>query len=66
MTNQDLRKWQKQMGYTYDSAALALGMHRATYARHLKIETVDRTVELACAALSVGIAEYKADQIKES
>lgn len=59
MTNEDLKNWQKAMGYTYDSAAHALGMHRATYARHLKIETVDRTVELACAALSAGITEYK-------
>lgn len=62
MTNQDLRKWQKEMSYTYDSAAHELGMSRATYARHLKIETVNRTVELACAALSAGITEYKANQ----
>lgn len=35
MTSDDLRAWQGQMGYTYDSASEALGISRATYAAWL-------------------------------
>lgn len=34
----NLARWQAQHGYTYDSAAKALGVCRAAYARHLKRE----------------------------
>lgn len=32
----DLRQWQQRHGFTYPTAAKALGMGRATYARYLK------------------------------
>lgn len=32
MTPSDLRAWQAHMGYTYDTAARALGVSRAAYA----------------------------------
>ena len=35
MTPDDLRAWQARMGYTYDTAAEALGVSRATYAEWL-------------------------------
>lgn len=54
MTPDDLRAWQARMGHTYDSAALALGVSRATYARWLAGKTVPRIVALACDALTAG------------
>lgn len=33
-----LAAWQQRHGYTYESAAKALGICRAAYARHLKRE----------------------------
>jgi len=33
MTPDQLRAWQAQMGYTYDTAAVALGMSRSGYAK---------------------------------
>ena len=63
MTPQDLRAWQARMGYTYDTAANALGVSRAAYAnwvsgRHPitgKPTAPSRLVSLACAALEAGI-----------
>jgi hypothetical protein len=34
----NLARWQAQHGHTYDTAAKALGLCRAAYARHLKRE----------------------------
>lgn len=34
----NLAEWQKENGFTYDTAAKALGVCRAAYARHLKLE----------------------------
>ena len=66
MTPADLRAWQAHMGYTYDTAAAALGVSRGTYAdwlagrsrttgRPIKIR---RMVALACAALAAGLDPY--------
>ena len=35
MTPDDLRAWQAAMGYTYDTAAAALGVNRSTVLSHL-------------------------------
>lgn len=59
MTTNDLRAWQARMGYTYDSAAKALGVSRATYARFVAGPgDVSRTVALACAALAAGMEPF--------
>lgn len=63
MTADDLRAWQAAMGYTYDTAAQALGINRSTYADLLsgvsrstgKPKDVDRRTELACAAIAAGL-----------
>ena len=66
MTPADLRAWQAQMGYTYDTAAAALGVSRGTYADWLagrsrttgKPIQISRLVALACAALAAGEGEW--------
>lgn len=58
MTPADLRAWQARMGYTYDSAAQALGVSRATYAKWLSAKTnatLDRRTTLACMAIEAGL-----------
>ena len=63
MTPADLRAWQAHMGYTYDTAAQALGVSRSTYAEWVagksrttgKPITISRLVALACAAIEGGI-----------
>ena len=56
MTSDDLRAWQARHGYTYNSAAAALGISRATYARYLAASgDLPRMLELACAAIDAGI-----------
>ena len=67
MTPADLRAWQARMGYTYDTAAQALGVSRSTYAEWVagksrttgKPVTPSRTVALACAALAAGLEPYQ-------
>ena len=53
----NLSHWQAKHGFTYESAAKALGVCRATYARYLKIERegkeLPRVVELACKAVYI-------------
>lgn len=48
----NLAEWQKRNGFTYESAAKALGVHRATYARYLKMQREGKElpplVVLAC------------------
>lgn len=52
MTQESLRAWQARMGYTYNSAAAALGVSRATWANWLAaITPIDRRTALACAAI---------------
>ena len=59
MTPADLRAWQAQLGYTYDTAAAALGVSRATYARWLAGSgDVPRTTALPCSALAAGLGPW--------
>lgn len=66
MTSDDLRAWQAAMGYTYDTAAEALGVNRSTYADWVagksrttgKPITIDRRTALACAAIAAGLSEW--------
>jgi transcriptional regulator with XRE-family HTH domain len=53
-----LSNWQKEIGFTYDSAAQALGVSRATYARYLK-DGAPLSILLACAALKAGLKPIK-------
>ena len=67
MTPSDLRAWQAHMGYTYDTAAQALGVSRSSYADWLagrsrttgKPIKISRTVALACAALAARLEPYQ-------
>ena len=67
MTPTDLRTWQAHMGYTYDTAAKALGVSRSTYADWLaghsrttgKPIKIGRMAALACAALAAGLEPYQ-------
>lgn len=71
MTPDDLRAWQAAMGYTYDTAAAALGVNRSTYADWLagqsrttgKPITIDRRTALACAAIAAGLEEWEIDSL---
>lgn len=66
MTSDDLRSWQASMGYTYDTAAAALGVSRAAYADWVagrsrttgKPIQPSRLVALACAAIAAGLGEW--------
>ena len=66
MTPDDLRAWQSAMGYTYDTAAAALGVNRSTYADWVagksrstgKPLAIDRRTALACAAIAAGLGEW--------
>lgn len=70
MTPADLRAWQAHMGYTYDTAAQALGISRSAWADLLagvtratgKPRKVDRRTALACAALAAGLGEWRANE----
>ena len=56
MTPDDLRAWQAERGYIYDTAAIALGVSRSTWAAWLAgITPIDRRTALACAALTAGL-----------
>ena len=60
MTPDDLRRWQSEMGYTYDTAAEALGVSRATYANWLSgSRRIPDMAALACAAIMAGLSPYK-------
>lgn len=50
-----LRQWQSRHSYTYETAAQALGMSRATYARYLKDPAPPRWLYLACIAIDAGL-----------
>ena len=66
MTSADLRAWQAHMGYTYDTAAQALGVSRSSYADWVagrsrttgKPIQISRLVALACAALAAGLSPW--------
>lgn len=56
MTPADLRTWQSTMGYTYETAAEALGMSRSGYAKLLRHDAnIDKRTALACAAILAGV-----------
>ena len=60
MTPADLRAWQAHMGYTYDTAAAALGISRSGFAKLLAGDhPIDKRTALACAATAAGIEPYK-------
>ena len=64
VTPDDLRAWQAAQGYTYETAAKALGVSRSAYADWLagqsrttgKPKPIDRRTALACAAIAAGLA----------
>jgi transcriptional regulator with XRE-family HTH domain len=54
-----LRAWQAQMGYTYETAAEALGMSRSGFAKLLAGDhPIDKRTALACAAIAAGLGEW--------
>ena len=56
MTPADFRAWHDAMGYTYDTAAAALGISRSGFAKLLAGDhPIDRRTALACAALAGGL-----------
>ena len=60
MTPADLRAWQARMGYTYETAAEALGMSRSGFAKLLAGDhAIDKRTALACAAIAAGMEPYK-------
>ena len=60
MTPADLRAWQARMGYTYETAAKALGISRSGFQKLLSgANLIDKRTALACAAIAAGIETYK-------
>ena len=60
MTPADLRAWQAHMGYTYETAAEALGMSRSGFAKLLAGDhPIDKRTALACAALAAGMDAWQ-------
>lgn len=51
----DLRAWQSRHGYTYVTAAQALGIGRTTYYEYLRKPELPRWLVLACKAIDSGI-----------
>lgn len=48
------------MGYTYDTAAAALGISRSGFAKQLSgANPIDKRTALACAAIAAGIKEWQ-------
>ena len=53
MTKEELKVWQVNNGYTYDTAAKALGVGRTTFSDWVNGRTaISRVVELACLAIT--------------
>ena len=60
MTPDNLRAWQAHMGYTYETAAQALGISRSGYAKLVLGQSViDLRTALACGALAAGIGPWE-------
>ena len=58
-TPDGLRAWQKRMGFTYETAAAALGMGRSGYGSLVQGDsTIDRRTTLACLAIEMGISPF--------
>lgn len=62
MTPEDVKHWQKKMGFTYEAAADALGVNRATFGNYVK-RGAPLTVALACAALAAGLKGYQMKKV---
>lgn len=63
MTPADLRAWQAQLAYTYETSAAALGMSRSGYAKLLSGQSpIDQRTALACAAIVLGAPPWPAGQ----
>jgi hypothetical protein len=63
MTNDELRAWHTHMGYTYETAAEALGISRSGYAKLLAgNHPIDKRTALACNALAHKIGEWSPPQ----
>lgn len=53
MTKEELKTWQVNNGYTYETAAKALGVGRTTFNDWLNGRTkIPRVAELACLAIT--------------
>lgn len=59
MTPAELRAWQAHMGYTYETAAEALGMSRSGFAKLLAGDhPIDKRTALACAAIEAWLEAW--------
>ena len=71
-----LRAWQQRMGFTYDTAAEALGMVRSAYGRMRAgskpgrtvtlVTPVDRRTALACVAIEAGLSPFNLAPVTKS
>ena len=59
LTADELRRWQRIMNMSYETAAQALGMSRSGYAKLVlgKVK-IDRRTALACQALVCGLGPW--------
>lgn len=62
MTPEDVKHWQKKMGFTYEAAADALGVNRATFGNYVK-RGAPLSVALACSALAAGLKGYQMKKV---
>ena len=54
-----LRAWHRRMGFTYETAAEALGMSRSGYGSIALGESpIDRRTTLACLAIEMGLSPF--------
>lgn len=65
MSPVDLRAWQAHMGYTYETAAEALGISRSGFAKLLAGDhPIDKRTALACAALAAGLDAWPSSRAR--
>jgi len=74
MNHKHLKKWRDLMGLSRDEASSALGIAPNTYSnyeRGIRYEQegkqevkIPKTVELACAALVLGIKKYNGEKLE--
>ena len=63
----ELRAWQARMGFTFETAAKALGISRSSYSAMLAMDVsnprnksaIDLRTALACAALERGLKPFQ-------
>lgn len=62
MTPAEFTAWKTQMGLSIPAAANALGISESSVSRYLSgSHAIPRYIELACAALAVGVTGYPAE-----